>query len=642
MGLTASLAAWVVAVAAAVAVGGHVLGDVRVPPTAYAVGLLPGLVVAVAAPIRRDLGLPPRWRNVAAAGLVFGALYAFAGDTGGPAEHVPALAGLAIPAVAVLWPRPAAVRGVLGLAVVSLLAPGAQVGERPTAVAAVLLGAAVALVAANRQAAAAGRPLGPAPAVPPSPRRLAAEAGAVAALLVVAALLSTLVDPPSRQSRPREGSSGDPPARGEPAPLAFDDSLDPRDGGRGGEGGGDEVLLRIRAPRADVWRAVAYDRWDGRRWRRSAAGSVRSSPPGARFVPVPNLPLGAGGSETSSQQVEVVAAWAEVAVGAPDVQYLELPGGAEVASDGVVRLVPPLGRGAGYTAHSMRAIAGGDELRTAGPGIHDPALLDARALGERAAGLAARITADAPTAYDKVRALERWMAANVAVDDDGGALPPATDPVDDVLFGARAGPPERLATTLAVLARSVGVPARVAAGFLPGERPLLGGRFVVRARHAHMWVEVPFAGLGWQRFDPTGRIDRAVGDDSFAERLKRLLARWWPLLAALALAAGAAVVRLLVLRRRRRRALPWATRCLTRLSLLGSERGRPRRPSETPAEYAAALAEGVLGDERIRTVGRVVTEAAWSGHEPDGEARRWADAVVEEVASSAPRRRRTR
>ena len=640
MALIAAAAAWAVAVAAAVAVEGHRVGGVVVPPIAYAVGLTVVALAALAGPPRREVSVPAGWRPLLGGGLIFGALYVFSGSGGAPGDGltaVPALAGLLVPAVAVLWPRPAAVRGAVALSVFSLLARGTPATAHPLALAAMIGAAAVALVATSRVAAAAGRPLDPA-APPAAPRRVGAEAAAVAAVLVVGALLSTLVDAPPRPAPPSSGERAERSGgEAEPMPLAFGETLDPA--GPGSRRSAD-VLLRIRAPRPDVWRAVTYDRWDGRRWRRTAGGPPGVVPDGARFVPVPTAPFRPGPAEDADQRVRVEASWAEVAVGAPQVRYFEVPGGAAVSPDGTVRLVPPLGRGATYQALSQRPVTTEAELRAAGAHVPEGGLadlLDHTTVSAGARALAAGITAGAPTAYDKVRALERWLGTNVRVDDDAPAVPPGTDPVDDVLFGRRAGPPERLAATLAVLARTVGVPSRLALGFLPGERPLFGGQFVVRARHAHAWVEVPFTGLGWQRFDPTGRIARAMEGDPPAGRLKRVLARWWPVLAGLVLAAVAVVVAVLARRRRRRLATPWATRCFDRLTRLGARRGRPRRAAETPAEYAAVLADGVLADERLRVVGEMVTAAAWSGREPPEESRRWADQVLDELTASGRR-----
>ena len=65
------------------------------------------------------------------------------------------------------------------------------------------------------------------------------------------------------------------------------------------------------------------------------------------------------------------------------------------------------------------------------------------------------------------------------------------------------------ATTMAVILRSLGVPARVVEGFLPGER--VGQTEVIRNTGAHAWVEVYFPGFEWVTFDPTGGTLRGAG-----------------------------------------------------------------------------------------------------------------------------------
>ena len=60
------------------------------------------------------------------------------------------------------------------------------------------------------------------------------------------------------------------------------------------------------------------------------------------------------------------------------------------------------------------------------------------------------------------------------------------------------------ATTMAVILRDLGIPARVVQGFLPGERPAGSSTEVVSTSRAHAWVEVYFPGYEWIAFDPTG------------------------------------------------------------------------------------------------------------------------------------------
>jgi transglutaminase-like putative cysteine protease len=64
----------------------------------------------------------------------------------------------------------------------------------------------------------------------------------------------------------------------------------------------------------------------------------------------------------------------------------------------------------------------------------------------------------------------------------------------------------QFATTMAVVLRDMGVPARVVEGFLPGMRNAGSAVEVIRNANAHAWVEVYFPGHGWVAFDPTSRI----------------------------------------------------------------------------------------------------------------------------------------
>jgi transglutaminase-like putative cysteine protease len=65
---------------------------------------------------------------------------------------------------------------------------------------------------------------------------------------------------------------------------------------------------------------------------------------------------------------------------------------------------------------------------------------------------------------------------------------------------------QHFSTTMAVLLRTMGVPTRIAEGYLPGER--LGQTETIRASDAFTWVEVYFPNHGWVPFDPTGGPDR--------------------------------------------------------------------------------------------------------------------------------------
>jgi transglutaminase-like putative cysteine protease len=80
----------------------------------------------------------------------------------------------------------------------------------------------------------------------------------------------------------------------------------------------------------------------------------------------------------------------------------------------------------------------------------------------------------------------------------------AEEPIEDFLFRSRTGHCEYFATSMVLMLRSQGVPARLATGFLGAESNLFQGYFVVRQENAHAWVEAYLADEGrWVPFDPT-------------------------------------------------------------------------------------------------------------------------------------------
>jgi protein-glutamine gamma-glutamyltransferase len=82
----------------------------------------------------------------------------------------------------------------------------------------------------------------------------------------------------------------------------------------------------------------------------------------------------------------------------------------------------------------------------------------------------------------------------------------ALNAVDDFLFNTRRGFCEHFASAFTVMARSVGIPARIVTGYQGGEFNPIGGYFIVRQSDAHAWSEVWLEGQGWQRIDPTAAI----------------------------------------------------------------------------------------------------------------------------------------
>ena len=101
-----------------------------------------------------------------------------------------------------------------------------------------------------------------------------------------------------------------------------------------------------------------------------------------------------------------------------------------------------------------------------------------------------------------MRAVEDYLRANATYDLDSPVASPAADSVDDFLFNTRSGFCEHFASAEVVLLRSVGIPSRLASGFLAGPAES-SGEHVLRSSDAHAWVEVWVPGSGWVSSDPT-------------------------------------------------------------------------------------------------------------------------------------------
>lgn len=149
-----------------------------------------------------------------------------------------------------------------------------------------------------------------------------------------------------------------------------------------------------------------------------------------------------------------------------------------------------------------------DDLRAAqGPDLVDPSNLDTAGISPAINSLAHRITASAPTRFDKAVALQRFFTdrrngfrydLSTGPETSGSAL-------EDFLFRAKRGFCEQFASSMAVLLRAEGIPARVAVGFTPGY--VDGDERVITTNDAHAWVEAYFPHYGWVTFDPTPLAD---------------------------------------------------------------------------------------------------------------------------------------
>ena len=129
-------------------------------------------------------------------------------------------------------------------------------------------------------------------------------------------------------------------------------------------------------------------------------------------------------------------------------------------------------------------------------------------LPQRVRDLAFSITETDRSLYDKAKSIERYFSRNsFRYDQKLAAIPKGdTDYVDQFLFETKIGYCDNFSTSMVVMLRSLGVPARWVKGFTSGDivdrindMPV----YEVTNNNAHSWVEAYFPGIGWMNFEPT-------------------------------------------------------------------------------------------------------------------------------------------
>lgn len=288
----------------------------------------------------------------------------------------------------------------------------------------------------------------------------------------------------------------------------------------------DDDLDVVPAGAQRYWRAETYDVYTGRGWASSSQEAVRS-PPGR-----PIQQLSAGSDFWQHFQLAIGDSEALFAANSPYRLDQETQTWWR-APDDLVRIT---GKAKRYTVVSRVPEPTELELRSAPSsaslGISETYLSLPDAVPDRIYELAELVVAGAQTQFDKALALETFLRSytyTVELPE-----PPAgRDLVDYFLFDLQQGYCDYYASAMVVMARAVGVPARLAFGYTQGVYDHASGRWVVTEGDAHSWVEVHFQGIGWVEFEPTAaQPSMARASDAGSQRpsvppLPRRRTAWW-------------------------------------------------------------------------------------------------------------------
>ena len=284
-------------------------------------------------------------------------------------------------------------------------------------------------------------------------------------------------------------------------------------------------ILSIQTPAGsprNKWRAVAYDRLIGNTWSWSQTAEVSIGAANSLLAGTQDAPLDSVAYVTADYQVSGLAAGSiVVSPGIPTkldqtARVTLIQGGSGTAFGRVV----PAGTG-GYRIEALlpdltnptdpKALTA-NRLRAAGTDYPADLLatytsIEPGTVGPETRALLATIVgpSKAATPYDIAREIETYLrdpshftySTDVTNVDCGGRG------VVDCFVYSRRGYCEHFASTMVMMLRVEGIPARLVEGFLPGERDA-SGRETIRRDMAHAWVEAWFPGAGWIDFDPTG------------------------------------------------------------------------------------------------------------------------------------------
>jgi transglutaminase-like putative cysteine protease len=440
----------------------------------------------------------------------------------------------------------------------------------------------------------------------------------------------------------------------------------------------DVEVFTVESTARSYWRLTSLDTFNGTIWQSNTKYRTTDGPLGTAEPLVANVP-----SSRATQTFRVRALSSIWLPAAYRPQRVEGIRGVSYNAD-TASLITADETTDGYTYVVVSAVPDlSPELLATAP-AQAPAGIATRylqlpALPGRVVAEARRIvrSANATTPYAQARALQDYFRGGRFTYDLNVGAGHSENALERFIFTTRRGYCEQFAGAYAVLARAIGLPARVAVGFTPGE--LRGDLYHVQDRHAHAWPEVYLHGFGWVAFEPTpGRgapdaesytgvpeaqegtspgssattapspsttaVDDATpstvpgdlrdlnaganGGANGRDRGPSAAQVWLSLLLVALVAYGGGVPLVVYLGTRRARragttaqavAAAWA-RAATALAKAGIR----RRPAETVTEFAARAAQsaGLQAEpaRALRSLGRDMALACYAAGEPDDDA----------------------
>ena len=251
-------------------------------------------------------------------------------------------------------------------------------------------------------------------------------------------------------------------------------------------------------PRQLYWRGIVLDEFDGKSWKSSGRDTLTASTPPA--------------GEEISQTIYLEP------YGEKYLFALDRPVRMSVAVAGRPTLYRHALRDRVYERIRYRAVSIPAASTPEKIGDTDSYLQLPHDFAPSIRNLVEKLTREIAGEEDRLRALGRHLI-------EGGFsytltdLPVSSTPLEDFLLSHKQGNCEFFASSLAIMLRMSGIPARLVAGYRGGSYNDTGHYYLVLQKNAHVWVEAYLAGQGWVRIDPTPSLSRpeTTIDTTFAQ-----------------------------------------------------------------------------------------------------------------------------
>ncbi|MEW8969549.1 transglutaminaseTgpA domain-containing protein [Mesobacillus jeotgali] len=286
--------------------------------------------------------------------------------------------------------------------------------------------------------------------------------------------------------------------------------------------GDDRVVFTAEADGRHYWRIETKDVYTGKGW---IADTGTAAP--VEFLPEQTIPMEPFEAEVKTEQrtsrvnpkigyphlvYPLGVKQVEASAGLSTLQFSLDPATEKIMTiaDGQEGSFGPYSLTFDHPVYSVEKLkgAGPEELVSDGAFVSKYTQIP-EGLPDRVVELAEEITKDKETWLEKAQAIEKYFRSNEFVYDQTNVAVPDEDQdyVDQFLFETKRGYCDNFSTSMVVMMRSIGIPARWVKGYTEGEYidTLENGRrlYEVTNNNAHSWVEGYFPGVGWVPFEPT-------------------------------------------------------------------------------------------------------------------------------------------